>query len=46
MYQVVWDEGRTVFIHSCGDVDELFDDLIFIGVRVFNPLQIKLMGGR
>lgn len=43
MYQVVQDAGKTVFIHSCGDVDELFDDLIAIGVRVFNPFQPEVM---
>jgi uroporphyrinogen decarboxylase len=43
MYQVVRDAGKTVFIHSCGDVDELFDDLISIGLRVFNPFQPEVM---
>ena len=31
MYGVVRDAGKYVSIHSCGDVDELFDDLIGIG---------------
>lgn len=43
MYQVVRDAGKTVFIHSCGDVDELFEDLISIGLRVFNPFQPEVM---
>jgi uroporphyrinogen decarboxylase len=43
MYGVVRDAGRTVFIHSCGDVDELFDDLVGIGLRVFNPFQPEVM---
>jgi uroporphyrinogen decarboxylase len=30
-------------IHSCGDVDELFDDLISIGVNCFNPFQPEVM---
>ena len=30
-------------IHSCGDVDELFDDLIGIGVNCFNPFQPEVM---
>ena len=42
-YQVVRDAGKTVFIHSCGDVDELFDDLISIGLGVFNPFQPEVM---
>jgi uroporphyrinogen decarboxylase len=37
MYEVVQDSGKYVFIHSCGDVDELFDDLIAIGLQCFNP---------
>ena len=30
-------------IHSCGDVDELFDDLIEIGLNCFNPFQPEVM---
>jgi uroporphyrinogen decarboxylase len=30
-------------IHSCGDVDELFDDLIAIGLSSFNPFQPEVM---
>ena len=33
MYGVVRDAGKYVSIHSCGDVDELFDDLIGIGLN-------------
>ena len=43
MYGVVRDAGKTVFIHSCGDVDELFDDLVSIGLNVFNPFQPEVM---
>src|SRR5450759_282545 len=43
MYQAVHDEGKYVFIHSCGDVDELFDDLIDIGLNCFNPFQPEVM---
>lgn len=43
MYGTVRDAGKTVFIHSCGDVDELFDDLISIGLSVFNPFQPEVM---
>ena len=43
MYQAVHEEGKYVFIHSCGDVDELFDDLIDIGVDCFNPFQPEVM---
>ena len=43
MYHAVHDGGRYVFVHSCGDVDELFDDLIAIGVNCFNPFQPEVM---
>lgn len=43
MYAVVHAAGKYVFIHSCGDVDELFDDLIGIGVNCFNPFQPEVM---
>jgi uroporphyrinogen decarboxylase len=43
MYGVVRDAGKYVFIHSCGDVDELFDDLIGIGLNCFNPFQPEVM---
>jgi uroporphyrinogen decarboxylase len=46
MYSVVRDAGKYVFIHSCGDVDELFDDLIDIGVNCFNPFQPEVMDVR
>ena len=43
MYGTVRDAGKYVFIHSCGDVDELFDDLIDIGLNCFNPFQPEVM---
>jgi uroporphyrinogen decarboxylase len=43
MYSAVHALGRQVFIHSCGDVDELFDDLVEIGVNCFNPFQPEVM---
>lgn len=43
MYAEVRAAGKRVFIHSCGDVDELFDDLIEIGVDCFNPFQPEVM---
>ena len=35
--------GKFVLIHSCGDVDELFDDLIEAGLNCFNPFQPEVM---
>ena len=43
MYGAVVDAGKKVFIHSCGDVDELFDDLVGIGLNCFNPFQPEVM---
>jgi len=43
IYGVVHKAGKYVMIHSCGDVDELFDDLIGIGVNCFNPFQPEVM---
>jgi uroporphyrinogen decarboxylase len=43
MYQRVRQADKFVTIHSCGDVDELFDDLIEIGLNSFNPFQPEVM---
>jgi len=43
MYQEVRHAGKYVFIHSCGDVDESFDNLIAIGPNCFNPFQPEVM---
>lgn len=43
MYDTVHEAGKYVSIHSCGDVDELFDDLIGIGLNCFNPFQPEVM---
>jgi len=38
-YGAVKDAGKYVFIHSCGKVDEILEDLVEIGVNMFNPFQ-------
>ena len=43
MFDAVSDAGKHISIHSCGDVDELFDDLVGIGLRCFNPFQPEVM---
>jgi len=43
MYAVARRAGRFVTIHSCGDVDEVFDDLVEIGLNCFNPFQPEVM---
>jgi len=43
LYDRVHQAGKFVMIHSCGDVDELFPDLIRAGVNCFNPFQPEVM---
>lgn len=43
MYAAVRSAGKRVMIHSCGDVDELFDELVEIGLNCFNPFQPEVM---
>jgi uroporphyrinogen decarboxylase len=43
MYAAVRSAGKFVMIHSCGDVDELFDSLLAIGLNCFNPFQPEVM---
>jgi uroporphyrinogen decarboxylase len=43
MYKTVKNANKFVMIHSCGKVDELFNDLIEIGLDCFNPFQPEVM---
>jgi uroporphyrinogen decarboxylase len=43
LYGMVKSRGRRVFIHSCGNITEIFPDLVEIGVDVFNPFQPEVM---
>jgi uroporphyrinogen decarboxylase len=43
LYGKVADAGRAVCIHSCGKVQDLFPELIDIGLQVFNPFQPEVM---
>ena len=43
LYAAAKARGKYVFIHCCGRVQELFDDLIACGVDVFNPFQPEVM---
>lgn len=43
MYTKVKEAGKYVMIHACGDVDELFPDLIDAGLDCFNPFQPEVM---
>ena len=43
LYGMVKAQGKRVFIHSCGQIEELFPDLVEAGVDVFNPFQPEVM---
>ena len=43
MYGAVRAAGKYQFIHSCGDVDECFPDLVDAGLSCFNPFQPEVM---
>jgi uroporphyrinogen decarboxylase len=43
MYRKVADAGAAVCIHSCGKVQDLFPELIELGLQVFNPFQPEVM---
>jgi uroporphyrinogen decarboxylase len=43
MYGMVRDAGKFVSIHSCGKVQELFDEFIELGVNSFNPFQPEVI---
>jgi len=43
MYDAAHEAGKFVMVHSCGKVDELFDDLVELGVDCFNPFQPEVM---
>jgi len=36
-------KGKKAFLHCCGKVEEIFPDLVEIGLDVFNPFQPEVM---
>jgi uroporphyrinogen decarboxylase len=42
-YQLVKSAGKKVSIHSCGCIEQILDDLVEIGVDLFNPFQPEVM---
>jgi uroporphyrinogen decarboxylase len=42
-YGMVKRAGKAVMIHSCGRVQELFPELIELGLDIFNPFQPEAM---
>ncbi|NLG48513.1 MAG: uroporphyrinogen decarboxylase [Chloroflexi bacterium] len=43
MYQKAKDAGKYVMQHSCGAIQELFPDLIDMGLDIFNTFQPEVM---
>ncbi|NPV53937.1 MAG: hypothetical protein HPY71_10490 [Firmicutes bacterium] len=43
MYAEVHKAGLPVFIHTCGDVFEIFEDIVELEVDVINPVQPECM---
>lgn len=43
MYAAVKQGGKALMIHCCGRVQELFPELIELGLDVFNPFQPEVM---
>ncbi len=43
MYDRTHELGWDVFIHSCGNISAILDDLVEIGLNVFNPFQPEVI---
>lgn len=43
VFKYVKSQGKFVMIHSCGDVQAIFPDIIECGVDIFNPFQPEVM---
>jgi len=43
MYNQAHAQGYDVIIHSCGDISCILDDLVEIGVDVYNPFQPEVV---
>lgn len=39
IYQKAKSKGKYVYIHTCGDIQEIIPDLIEIGVDIYDPFQ-------
>jgi len=42
-YDLIKKYGKKVFVHSCGEIFEIMDDLIELGLDCLNPLQPECM---
>ena len=42
-YDLIKKYGKDVFVHSCGNIEKIMDDLVEIGVQALNPVQPECM---
>ena len=42
-YELLKSAGKDVWIHSCGNIEQIIPDLLDMGVDVLNPLQPEVM---
>lgn len=42
LYSFIKERGKAVIQHSCGDIEEIFEDLIEIGLDVYQTLQPEI----
>jgi uroporphyrinogen decarboxylase len=42
-YELIKKYGKDVFIHSCGNIVKILDDLVELGVQGLNPVQAECM---
>jgi uroporphyrinogen decarboxylase len=42
MFEKVRSKGKYVLLHSCGDIEEVFPDLIEIGLHAYNTVQPEI----
>ena len=42
-YDMVHDAGKDVWLHSCGNIEAILDDLVEMGLDVLNPVQPECM---
>jgi uroporphyrinogen decarboxylase len=43
LFAPVREAGKFVFLHSCGKIETILDDLVEIGLSAFNPFQPEVM---
>ena len=42
-YEAIKKEGKHVFVHSCGCILKIMEDIVELGVDVLNPIQPECM---